>query len=203
MRLRQGTPTFACSRDRIDPCQVADLCVYCRLQPVDPRWRPFCSERCQLRRPRPLARRRLPRRRVRRMARRETLDRRDDRRGGRPVGRRQSLIATRWPTRSRLPTTAPASSTRCRSPTAPSRPSTCARSRSADDDFGLMTYDPAFTNTASCRSAITYIDGDKGILDVPRLPDRAARRAQHVPRDGLPHPVRRAADASAAEGLDA
>jgi citrate synthase len=34
----------------------------------------------------------------------------------------------------------------------------------ADDDFGLMTYDPAFTNTASCRSRITLIDGDKGIL---------------------------------------
>jgi citrate synthase len=34
----------------------------------------------------------------------------------------------------------------------------------ADDDFGLMSYDPAFTNTASCRSAITYIDGDAGIL---------------------------------------
>jgi citrate synthase len=33
-----------------------------------------------------------------------------------------------------------------------------------EDDFGLMTYDPAFMNTASCRSAITYIDGDKGIL---------------------------------------
>ena len=33
-----------------------------------------------------------------------------------------------------------------------------------DDDFGLMTYDPAFTNTASCRSAVTFIDGDKGIL---------------------------------------
>ncbi len=32
------------------------------------------------------------------------------------------------------------------------------------DDFGLMTYDPAFTNTAACRSRITYIDGDKGIL---------------------------------------
>ena len=32
------------------------------------------------------------------------------------------------------------------------------------DDFGLMTYDPAFMNTANCRSAITYIDGDKGIL---------------------------------------
>jgi len=34
----------------------------------------------------------------------------------------------------------------------------------ADDDFGLMTYDPAFMNTAACRSAITYIDGDRGIL---------------------------------------
>ena len=36
--------------------------------------------------------------------------------------------------------------------------------KTGNDDFGLMTYDPAFTNTASCRSAITYIDGDKGIL---------------------------------------
>ncbi len=34
----------------------------------------------------------------------------------------------------------------------------------APDDFGLMSYDPAFLNTASCRSAITFIDGDKGIL---------------------------------------
>ncbi|MBX2992612.1 MAG: citrate synthase [Bacteroidetes bacterium] len=33
-----------------------------------------------------------------------------------------------------------------------------------DDDFGMMTYDPAFMNTASCISKITYIDGDKGIL---------------------------------------
>lgn len=33
-----------------------------------------------------------------------------------------------------------------------------------DDDFGLMSYDPAFTNTASCKSKITFIDGDKGIL---------------------------------------
>ena len=32
------------------------------------------------------------------------------------------------------------------------------------EDFGMMTYDPAFLNTASCRSAITFIDGDKGIL---------------------------------------
>ena len=33
-----------------------------------------------------------------------------------------------------------------------------------EDDFGLMTYDPAYTNTASCISRITFIDGDKGIL---------------------------------------
>jgi len=33
-----------------------------------------------------------------------------------------------------------------------------------DDDFGLMTYDPAFMNTAACRSAITFIDGDRSIL---------------------------------------
>jgi citrate synthase len=40
----------------------------------------------------------------------------------------------------------------------------------AEDDFGLMTYDPAFTNTASCRSAITYIDGDAGILEYRGYP---------------------------------
>jgi citrate synthase len=34
----------------------------------------------------------------------------------------------------------------------------------SDDDFGMMSYDPAFMNTASCRSKITFIDGDKGIL---------------------------------------
>src|SRR6476659_10003724 len=36
--------------------------------------------------------------------------------------------------------------------------------KTGPEDFGLMTYDPAFMNTANCRSAITYIDGDKGIL---------------------------------------
>jgi len=36
--------------------------------------------------------------------------------------------------------------------------------KTGPEDFGLMTYDPAFMNTASCRSAITYIDGDRGIL---------------------------------------
>src|SRR5438876_3352766 len=36
--------------------------------------------------------------------------------------------------------------------------------KTGPDDFGLMTYDPAYLNTASCKSSITYIDGDKGIL---------------------------------------
>ncbi len=39
-----------------------------------------------------------------------------------------------------------------------------------EDEFGMMTYDPAFTNTASCRSAITFIDGDKGILQHRGIP---------------------------------
>jgi citrate synthase len=37
-------------------------------------------------------------------------------------------------------------------------------------DFGMMTYDPAFMNTASCKSAITYIDGDVGILRYRGIP---------------------------------
>ena len=39
-----------------------------------------------------------------------------------------------------------------------------------DDDFGLMAYDPAYTNTASCRSAITFIDGDRGVLEYRGYP---------------------------------
>src|ERR687894_1733239 len=40
----------------------------------------------------------------------------------------------------------------------------------SEDDFGLMTYDPAYTNTASARSAITFIDGDKGVLEYRGYP---------------------------------
>src|SRR5918912_4523321 len=36
--------------------------------------------------------------------------------------------------------------------------------KTGPDDFGLLAYDPSFANTAACKSAITYIDGDKGIL---------------------------------------
>jgi citrate synthase len=42
--------------------------------------------------------------------------------------------------------------------------------RTGADDFGLLTYDPAFMNTASCRSAITFIDGDKGVLEYRGYP---------------------------------
>jgi citrate synthase len=39
-----------------------------------------------------------------------------------------------------------------------------------DDDFGLLSYDPAFMATASCRSAVTYIDGENGILQYRGYP---------------------------------
>jgi citrate synthase len=42
--------------------------------------------------------------------------------------------------------------------------------KTSDDDFGLMTYDPAFLATASCRSAITFIDGEAGILEYRGYP---------------------------------
>jgi citrate synthase len=40
----------------------------------------------------------------------------------------------------------------------------------SDGDFGLMTYDPAFMNTASCKSRITFIDGDRGVLEYRGYP---------------------------------
>ena len=50
-----------------------------------------------------------------------------------------------------------------------------------DDDFGMMTYDPAFMNTASCISKITYIDGDKGILRYRGYPiDQLAEKSSHL-----------------------
>ena len=39
-----------------------------------------------------------------------------------------------------------------------------------DDDFGMMSFDPAYTNTAACRSSITYIDGEAGILQHRGIP---------------------------------
>src|SRR5215204_2985095 len=42
--------------------------------------------------------------------------------------------------------------------------------KTGQDDTGLITYDPAFMNTAACRSRITYIDGDKGVLEYRGYP---------------------------------
>jgi citrate synthase len=51
----------------------------------------------------------------------------------------------------------------------------------SDEDFGLMTYDPAFMNTASCRSSITFIDGDNGILEYRGYPiDQLAERSTYL-----------------------
>lgn len=53
--------------------------------------------------------------------------------------------------------------------------------KTSDDDFGLMTYDPAFTNTASCRSKITFIDGDKGILEYRGYPiEQLAQKSTYL-----------------------
>ncbi|HEY1590976.1 MAG TPA: citrate synthase [Solirubrobacteraceae bacterium] len=50
-----------------------------------------------------------------------------------------------------------------------------------DDDFGLMTYDPAYLNTASCRSAITFIDGERGILEYRGYPiEQLAERSSYL-----------------------
>ncbi len=51
----------------------------------------------------------------------------------------------------------------------------------SEEDFGLMTYDPAFTNTASCKSKITYIDGDKGILRYRGIPiEQLAKKSTYL-----------------------
>ena len=51
----------------------------------------------------------------------------------------------------------------------------------AADDFGLMTYDPGFMNTASCKSRITFIDGDKGILNYRGYPiDQLADQGNYL-----------------------
>jgi citrate synthase len=51
----------------------------------------------------------------------------------------------------------------------------------SDEDFGLISYDPAFTNTASCKSRITFIDGDKGILRYRGYPiEQLAERSTYL-----------------------
>jgi citrate synthase len=53
--------------------------------------------------------------------------------------------------------------------------------KTSEDDFGLLSYDPAFMNTASCKSAITFIDGDKGILRYRGYPiEELAKRSSFL-----------------------
>ena len=51
----------------------------------------------------------------------------------------------------------------------------------SDDDFGLMTYDPAYMNTASCRSGITFLDGEAGVLEYRGYPiDQLAEHSTYL-----------------------
>jgi citrate synthase len=53
--------------------------------------------------------------------------------------------------------------------------------KAGPDDFGLMTYDPAFMNTASCRSRVTFIDGDRGVLRYRGYPiEQLAERSTYL-----------------------
>ncbi len=53
--------------------------------------------------------------------------------------------------------------------------------KTSEEDFGLMTYDPAFTNTVSCKSRITYIDGEKGILHYRGIPiEQLAEKSSYL-----------------------
>jgi len=53
--------------------------------------------------------------------------------------------------------------------------------KTGPEDFGLMAYDPAFLNTANCKSAITFIDGDKGILEYRGYPiEQLAEKSTHL-----------------------
>jgi citrate synthase len=50
-----------------------------------------------------------------------------------------------------------------------------------EDDFGLMTYDPAFMNTASCRSSVTYLDGTNGVLEYRGYPiEQLAEKSSYL-----------------------
>jgi citrate synthase len=53
--------------------------------------------------------------------------------------------------------------------------------KATDDDFGMLSYDPGFTNTASCKSAVTFIDGEKGILKYRGFPiEQLAEKSNYL-----------------------
>ena len=61
---------------------------------------------------------------------------------------------------------------------------------------GAITLDPGYGNTGACQSAITFIDGEKGILRYRGYPIEELAEQRLVPRDRLPADLRRAADRS-------
>ena len=171
--------------------QDEGLCVFCRRHPVEPEWRPFCSKRCTL----------------------QDLARWAD--GtyaipGEPLadpGRKPDNAADSEDANLMTDTLTITDNRTGKKYELPIQDGTIRamdlrQIKTGADDFGLMTYDPAFMNTANCRSAITYIDGDKGILLYRGLPDRAAGGGERLPRNRLPDPLRRAADRVAAAGVD-
>ena len=103
------------------------------------------------------------------------------------MGRHRRVRAS-WPRASPSPTTGRATSSRSPSATAGWRPSEWRKLLP-----GIWFYDPGFTATAACESAVTFVDGDAGHPALPGLPHRGAGRALHLPRGGLPPPARRAA----------
>ena len=58
--------------------------------------------------------------------------------------------------------------------------------KTSAEDFGMMSYDPALVNTATCKSRITFIDGDKGILRYRGYPIEELAEKIQFPRSGLP-----------------
>src|SRR3954451_17806226 len=53
--------------------------------------------------------------------------------------------------------------------------------KGSEDDFGVVTYDPSFTNTAACRSEICFIDGEAGVLEYRGYPiEELCERSSHL-----------------------
>ena len=103
----------------------------------------------------------------------------------------------RWTSRIPAPTR-PTPSKFCRAAskaTRPARAMDLRQIKTSPDEFGLMTYDPAFMNTASCKSAITFIDGDKGILRYRGYPIEQLAEKATLSRSRVAAAPRRAADA--------
>ena len=103
----------------------------------------------------------------------------------------------------RSPTTAPARSTSCRSRTAPIRAMDLRQIKTGAGRLRADDLRPGVHEHGELPQRDHLHRRRQGHPALPRLPDRAARRAQRLPRDGLPDPLRRAADRGAAAGLDA